>query len=67
MLETDAPYMAPPLPPDETYRLQDRGRRNEPWTVRYALRTVAECLAMPEADLERQVAENVKDLFGGAA
>lgn len=58
LVETDAPYLAPP---------PHRGRRNEPAYTALTARAAAETLGMDYADFARQVEENFDRLFVRAA
>ena len=61
MLETDAPYMIPPVTEHDAKLLKPR--RNEPWTVQYALKTAAEEYGVTRKELATQLRRNVNDLF----
>ncbi len=58
LLETDAPYLAPP---------PHRGRRNEPAYTVHTARVGAELFRMTYADFARQTSENFDRLFTKAA
>jgi TatD DNase family protein len=58
LVETDAPYLAPP---------PHRGRRNEPAYTVHTARAGAELFGMPYADFARQTSENFDRLFTKAA
>ncbi len=55
LIETDSPYLAP-----EPFR----GKRNEPFYVRYVGKTVADLRGIDYEDLVRATNANVKELFG---
>ena len=55
MVETDAPYLSP-----EPYR----GKRNEPWHVRFIAQKVAEIKGISEEDVVKITTKNAKRLFG---
>lgn len=54
MIETDAPYLTP-----EPYR----GKRNEPFYVRYVAGTIAELRGISFEEVAKQTSENTKKLF----
>lgn len=54
MIETDSPYLTP-----EPYR----GKRNEPFYVRYVAGTIAELRGITFEELAKQTSENTKKLF----
>lgn len=58
LLETDAPYLAPP---------PYRGKRNQPAYVAFTARRAAETFGMEYADFARQTEENFERLFSKAA
>ncbi|MFN3937998.1 MAG: TatD family hydrolase [Gemmobacter sp.] len=58
LVETDAPYLAPP---------PHRGRRNEPAFVAHTARALAAALEMTEAEFARQTTANFDRLFPRAA
>jgi TatD DNase family protein len=55
MSETDAPYVAP---------VPYRGQRAEPWHVISVVEKLAELREMPVEDMQKQLLENTKRLFG---
>ncbi|MEX0877403.1 MAG: TatD family hydrolase [Candidatus Spechtbacterales bacterium] len=65
LLETDAPYLSPPLPrrslgeggPNKT-------ERNEPANVKYVAQKIAELKDIPFKEVEAQTTENAKKVFG---
>ncbi len=58
LVETDAPYLAPP---------PHRGRRNEPAYTAHTARVGADVFGMDYADFARQTSENFDRLFAKAA
>lgn len=60
-LETDAPYMTPPVSAHDSKILH--GRRNEPWTVQYALKTAADCHKISRVALAERLRDNFSRLF----
>ncbi len=58
LVETDAPYLAPP---------PHRGKRNEPAFTTHTARRAAETFGMPYADFAAQTEENFNRLFAKAA
>ena len=54
MIETDSPYLTP-----EPYR----GKRNEPFYVRYVAGTIADLRGITFEELAKQTSENTKKLF----
>jgi len=58
LVETDAPYLAPP---------PHRGRRNEPAYTAHTARVGAELFGMDYADFARQTSDNFDRLFAKAA
>ncbi|MEQ8826352.1 MAG: TatD family hydrolase, partial [Parvibaculum sp.] len=54
LVETDAPYLAPP---------PHRGRRNEPAYVVNTARVLAECRGVSEAEIAATTTENFFRLF----
>lgn len=57
LVETDAPYLAPP---------PFRGKRNEPSYVRHTARVLATTLGVSEADIEKITTDNFFRLFSKA-
>lgn len=57
LVETDAPYLAPP---------PFRGKRNEPAYVRHTARVLASTIGVTEADVERLTTDNFFRLFSKA-
>jgi TatD DNase family protein len=57
LVETDAPYLAPP---------PHRGKRNEPAFVVHTARILAEAIGMPEEKFAKQTSENFFRLFSRA-
>lgn len=55
LVETDAPYLSP---------VPHRGERNEPAYVQHVIGKLAELKGLPVDQVERQVRENVRQLFG---
>jgi len=55
LIETDAPYLAPP---------PHRGRRNEPAFVRRVAETLAQCRGCSVAELAQATADNFRRCFG---
>lgn len=58
LVETDAPYLAPP---------PHRGKRNEPAYVAHTARVGAQALGLSEAEFRRQTTQNFDRLFPKAA
>lgn len=55
MVETDAPYLAP---------VPHRGKRCEPWMVRFVAQKIAQLKGIDVAEVERITDENAEKLFG---
>ncbi len=53
--ETDAPYLTP-----EPFR----GKRNEPLYVKYVTKKISELKGIPEEEMEEQIFQNAKMVFG---
>ena len=54
LIETDAPYLTP---------APDRGKRNEPWRVKYVAEKIAELKGMSVEEVAQVTTENAKFLF----
>ena len=54
LVETDAPYLTP---------APDRGKRNEPWRVKYVAEKIAELKGISVEEVARVTTENAKALF----
>lgn len=61
LLETDAPYLSPPL---SIRNLGEGEERNEPANVKYVAQEIAEIKNIPFEEVERQTTENAKKVFG---
>ena len=59
LLETDSPYLTP-----RDMRPQPRARRNEPAHLPHILRSVAQALGKPPAQLAEETTRNAKAFFG---
>jgi TatD DNase family protein len=54
LIETDAPYLSP---------APERGKRNEPWKVKYIVQTIAEIKGTSTEEVGRITLQNTLDLF----
>ncbi|MBI5794173.1 TatD family hydrolase [Candidatus Uhrbacteria bacterium] len=54
LIETDAPYLTP---------APDRGKRNEPWRVKYVAEQIAELKGVSIEEVAQATTENAKKLF----
>lgn len=54
LIETDAPYLTP---------APDRGKRNEPWRVKYVAEKIAELKGISVEEVAQVTTENAKQLF----
>lgn len=59
LLETDAPYLTP-----RDMKPQPKARRNEPAFLPHILKTVANALGRPAAEVAEQTTRNARTLFG---
>jgi len=59
MIETDAPFLAP-----RTMPAKPKDGRNEPAYLTYVLRTVADCLAKPLAEVAEATSKTALEFFG---
>ena len=55
MIETDSPYLAP---------VPHRGKRNEPYMVKYIASEIAKIKNIPLQDVANQTTKTAKDFFG---
>ena len=55
MLETDAPYLTP---------VPHRGKRNEPFMVKYVAEEIAKIKNITINEVSRQTTKTAKDFFG---
>ena len=55
MIETDSPYLTP---------VPHRGKRNEPYMVKYIASEIAKIKNIPFQDVANQTTKTAKDFFG---
>jgi TatD DNase family protein len=57
MIETDGPYLTPPLNP------RPQGNRNEPQFLPYVLNKIAKCMGKPTEEVANAALKNTKEFF----
>jgi len=64
LLETDSPYLTPPLPPEVLAKEgMPAGARNEPVFIKHVAEKVSEIKGIPFDEVARQTTENAKRVF----
>lgn len=63
VIETDAPFMLPPLPAKDYNGLDPRKRNNEPCTLPLLVKTLAELYGVSEQEVAEQTTANAMKLF----
>ena len=64
VLETDAPFMLPPLPAKDYCGMDPRSRNNEPCTLPLVAATVAELYGVSVQEVADRTTANAMALFG---